>query len=1044
MRKWRFENLNLSFEKRAILFTSNMAHVQRLSIQGVRSFDPENSEEIIFFPLTIILGPNGAGKTSIIESLKYATTGIMPPSSNNGKTFIHDIQYADKPIIRGQIRLKFIDVENKSTVITRSIQASQKYQKNKKCQVTFKQLNSVIKRDGNSIDQKCADINSELLELIGVSKAVLTNVIFCHQEETNWPLYDGKVLKEKFDDIFGSIAYVKTLEKIKKSREEEVKKLHLLEKDVTYAQHLKKEVDKKKRNLSEEVAKLNSEKDKVNNLEDKIKEVNKNLNQLVEKESSIQELMGEISQYEAMISAKQDSIDGIEKQCKEATLKLKSDMVGAKLDSFDDNLVTSKYRKEELESKLEELDSEYFSLIKQKQAISTDIVKIDEFEKQLNKYKNKRDDIIKKIKLENVKPILEKLKCGSELLPEDYENVEVFLNSSIKTVESELDCKKQSFTKEEKELKQKLDSLKSNRSNINHEKQIWLQQCEKTQKEIDDLAASLEEKGYSETYLSTVDEKILFYKTQMAKLNNFDEAKFKLEMESLENEKKVFKDDIEKLDQQISLVNEYNEEKIKYNYLNSQKEEKNSLLEEIKMNNLEMFMRVDAMEGTFHPKLNSEIFKVSSEIDNLNVDVSKLEKEFYTKKTKLESKQDSVKNKEKTLNSLKNKFENVCSIDEFENFMAATKKFLDNLRLEKSSLENIAPVINKQIEMIELKQICPVCENDLSNGWTSKATNDSYDCSLLVSKLKQSLVTNPVDLNKVNKNIIEKENLLNKLIQLEGDLEIINQINSELPLIKMDVSSLTQEIDNVQKCLEKQKTKLKTLKDDLVLLRKCVQDANDYDKSFKELNDICRKLENFNCDKWRSDVDIEMLKIDLNQKRISLKTCDKKLSDMQKEFIKISDDKVKTQNMLQAAERNKSSYEKQQQDKLANANNKEKLILQLEELQAKVYDLTSRSTDFDPDIEFVEKRLQLLKEDFNKFSENCQQTIYSYQDSLKSFSSIVSEISKYSQELESIKRRTSTDFISELDFKLSDFENKKRGFTKQIDQIKEGLSVFVF
>jgi hypothetical protein len=37
----------------------------------------------------------------------------------------------------------------------------------------------------------------------------LENVIFVHQEESNWPLAEGKVLKDKFDDIFSATKYTK-------------------------------------------------------------------------------------------------------------------------------------------------------------------------------------------------------------------------------------------------------------------------------------------------------------------------------------------------------------------------------------------------------------------------------------------------------------------------------------------------------------------------------------------------------------------------------------------------------------------------------------------------------------------------------------------------------------------------------------------------------------------------------------------------------------------------------------------------------------------
>ncbi|XDT31851.1 AAA domain [Nakaseomyces glabratus] len=56
-----------------------MSAIYKLSIQGIRSFDSNDRETIEFGkPLTLIVGMNGSGKTTIIECLKYATTGDLP------------------------------------------------------------------------------------------------------------------------------------------------------------------------------------------------------------------------------------------------------------------------------------------------------------------------------------------------------------------------------------------------------------------------------------------------------------------------------------------------------------------------------------------------------------------------------------------------------------------------------------------------------------------------------------------------------------------------------------------------------------------------------------------------------------------------------------------------------------------------------------------------------------------------------------------------------------------------------------------------------
>uniref|UniRef100_A0AAZ1XCN1 Rad50/SbcC-type AAA domain-containing protein n=1 Tax=Oreochromis aureus TaxID=47969 RepID=A0AAZ1XCN1_OREAU len=69
-----------------------MSKINEMSILGVRSFGIEDKDKqfISFFtPVTVLVGPNGAGKTTIIESLKFATSGELPPGSKGG-AFVHD------------------------------------------------------------------------------------------------------------------------------------------------------------------------------------------------------------------------------------------------------------------------------------------------------------------------------------------------------------------------------------------------------------------------------------------------------------------------------------------------------------------------------------------------------------------------------------------------------------------------------------------------------------------------------------------------------------------------------------------------------------------------------------------------------------------------------------------------------------------------------------------------------------------------------------------------------------------------------------------
>ena len=93
--------------------------------------------------------------------------------------------------------------------------------------IETKTLDGVVTRrnaagEKQSITSKCADLDREMISSLGVSRPVLENVIFCHQEDANWPLSEGKQLKEKFDAIFASTRYVKALDTIKKTKKEQV------------------------------------------------------------------------------------------------------------------------------------------------------------------------------------------------------------------------------------------------------------------------------------------------------------------------------------------------------------------------------------------------------------------------------------------------------------------------------------------------------------------------------------------------------------------------------------------------------------------------------------------------------------------------------------------------------------------------------------------------------------------------------------------------------------------------------------------------------
>ncbi|SIO73482.1 DNA repair protein RAD50 [Babesia microti strain RI] len=321
-----------------------------IGIQGIRSFSPEKMETLRFEkPLTLIVGHNGSGKTTLIECLKVATTGELPPNVDKGKNFIHDPKIDNVPEVRAQIKLTFKAFNGNMVCATRIYQLLNVKDKIGKIKQSFKALESVLQvklptGEESCVSHKCVDMDIAVPSLIGLSKAVLDSVIFCHQENNTWPLSDNATVKKRFDDLFQTSRYVKALEAIGKARKEqlEVKKdknvyLHICKSNLSQAKDYEKqlsdyriivedleqriseyesdefELSKKIENLRQcelnfmkvknEIEKINAE---INNTNGRIEELKSNLTE--EYQESLDELLQLQVEFNAQLNESEDTL----------------------------------------------------------------------------------------------------------------------------------------------------------------------------------------------------------------------------------------------------------------------------------------------------------------------------------------------------------------------------------------------------------------------------------------------------------------------------------------------------------------------------------------------------------------------------------------------------------------------------------------------------------------------------------------------------------------------------------------------------------------
>ncbi|KAJ8028559.1 DNA repair protein RAD50 [Holothuria leucospilota] len=277
-----------------------MSTIEKLSIQGIRSFGHEDTDKQVvefFKPLTLIVGHNGAGKTTIIECLRYVCSGDQPPGSKS--CFVHDPKVAHETEVKGQVKLKFKDKVGENVIVTRNLMATQKAKRTE-----FKSLEGTIRRvnqlgAAKSLSSKCAEIDREMVESLGVSKPVLVNVIFCHQEEANWPLSEGKQLKNKFDEIFAATRYIKAVDNIKKIRIEQQGSIRELTIESRYLRDDKDKAKQLNESLENQQVRLIAARESVSKIDAQMAPLQDQLEDIEKRELDVQKLDNEIAKLKA-------------------------------------------------------------------------------------------------------------------------------------------------------------------------------------------------------------------------------------------------------------------------------------------------------------------------------------------------------------------------------------------------------------------------------------------------------------------------------------------------------------------------------------------------------------------------------------------------------------------------------------------------------------------------------------------------------------------------------------------------------------------------
>lgn len=290
-----------------------------MEISGIRSFNPQHPERIKFeTPLTLIVGQNGSGKTTIIECLRFAFTGVQPPNTRVGGAFVNDPKLSNDKNVRALVRVSFRGANGAALVISRRLELQVK--KASRSLKTLESSLSVTKQGEKTvISSRVAELDLIMPKYLGVGTAIIDNVIFCHQDESLWPLSDPTTLKKKFDEIFEAQKYTKAIDNIKQIRKkhnEELGKYKILEQHAKGDKDRAIKVQRSAQKLHDDVESLRTE---VEDLERRISHARKMADEAWRKGEDYAKVLGTLQGKRIEAQGIQNTIAGLKQNLEEVS-----------------------------------------------------------------------------------------------------------------------------------------------------------------------------------------------------------------------------------------------------------------------------------------------------------------------------------------------------------------------------------------------------------------------------------------------------------------------------------------------------------------------------------------------------------------------------------------------------------------------------------------------------------------------------------------------------------------------------------------------------
>ncbi|KAG0062074.1 DNA repair protein rad50 [Linnemannia elongata] len=1011
-----------------------MSSIEKLMIRGIRSFaaDTGDAATITFYsPLTLITGHNGSGKTTIIECLKYATTGDMPPGSKTG-AFVNDPKMTDSPSIKAQVRLRFKNVNHQTMSVVRCLSLTAK-----KTGYTQKTLENVLATldpatgELVTVSSKCAEIDTDVPNHLGVSRAILDNVIFCHQEEANWPLSEPSILKKKFDDIFASTKYTNVLESIKGIKKEKTQDLKVMHASLEFLRRNKEKAERIRDSLERHGENIEKSQERIDQLEIEISRCAEEVSRLMERTRELQAIEATLS---ALSHERKAALVNIRELEGTFTLYSESDTdLQEMLFKHDLSLKTADQEKLKQERQKQKAASAIANL---QSSVSNNQQRIGQLKASIESNKKKqaeRDQLINDL---------------AQLYSYDGFDSLPLINSDVVRFVNKLDI----------QVQQKSGEVERLKSEIRAKEQGVRSQLADKKARID-MSSSL--KAKSQASISSAQVKLRQQNAEFAKYQSTDAEVESIEtrlaeqesalmalkssdpgLESMESQKRAmmadveaFENDLSRLSEQISSQVQSAGSQARLILMKNRHSQRAEQIQTLMGENSSGFQSAlkhevspETVEESLEPILREKEFSAKSSREALE----KYKRERSSYDIRIDSIKSQLQKHKETLEQIEARIVAECGTAPFLDFLAVKEESLSELREQVQDMKTMGAMYGRFVDMAEKKHACPLCSRGFDPTLESQFT---AKLRRLMSKAE----------NDDEHELAALETTVATLRSLKSAYDSAEQLKAkEVPTLKEQLTELEEKRTSAVEALETADLETATLASELEEVTRLMTAA-------KAIGALCQ--ENSKDESAIKDLETELMCAGSTKSTDELQTeynaIKQKMQNTRQEVNKLNQSIAQTTSDIQMKEQAIRSLQ-DRHGQLQNQRQRQAQIReQITEIEASIRNITQEMEQFEAESQNVMPEMNRLNEELQKVTAEGREKEMGAQQIVSELQRNLGRVQMYNKDLERIDIKSTVTELSKLESttdsyldEINQHNDDLQAANKQMQVLQEQLSEF--